>query len=541
MAFKENKYKKSDYENDWAKDIKGEPIHINNAKSGLQGYYCLGCDQEMQGYKYKNPKYQSFFRHHAHNVDKDKTECVRASRVYRERLAEQILHLLKEIKVPTVYKYPPKGVEGIPMFLQESKTIKAFTVKAQLSFYEDEEGSILWGKNPEIEDRYLLIRPDITFFNEKKNPILFIEFVITHKLDSDKKLKLQRIGIDTVQIIIPKVPEEEIRKALKSVTKYKWVYNELEANTEYISVSKGNTEGVPSINEEQRKLFEESYSCRATQINNLVRIINKCLRSESYRRVERLFESELSRVAQNRQRDKQRLGKLEESNREEALARNRESHRKKKDEYEDLEKRYNDKNQELQQATETYDSDQRIRESIGYYIEQEEATIKRIEQETNEFDKQIGFEESRIGEGVWGEFSGETELTESRIEEIRIENDNIEGKIQTAVNSQIKATERSIGNIRIQQERIESEIWEEFRTNIEFEKSEIQRIKREEKEIEKTVRDELHRQLNDSPSELSSRVKNILEAERMGNDFKDDKRKEASYKRARKFFNKGTW
>ena len=541
MAFKENEYKKSDYENDWAKDIKGEPIHIDNAKSGLQGYYCLGCGQEMQGYKYKNPKYQSFFRHHAHNVDKDKTECVRASRVYRERLAEQILHLLKDIKVPTVYKYPPKGVESIPMFLQESKTIKAFTVKSQLSFYEDEEGTILWGKNPEIEDRYLLIRPDITFFDEKKNPILFIEFVITHKLDSDKKLKLQRIGIDTVQIIIPKVPEEEIRKALKSVKKYKWVYNELEANTEYISVSKGNTEGIPSINEEQRKLFEESYSCRATQISRLVRDIKRCLRSEPYRRVERLFESELSRVAQNRQRDQQRLGKLEESNREEALTRNRESHGKIKSKYGDLEKRYNDKNQELQQATEAYDSDQRIRESIEYYIEQEEATIKRIEQETNEFDKRIESEESKMGERVWDEFSGETELTESRIEEIRIKNNNIEEKIRTVVNSQIEATERSIGDIRIQQERVKSTIWEEFRTNIEFEKSEIQRIEREEKGIEKTVREQFHRDLKEHPSKLPERIRIILETQRVGDNFKIAKCEEDSYKRAKKLFEQKSW
>ncbi|MFK5982730.1 MAG: hypothetical protein QM499_07445 [Flavobacteriaceae bacterium] len=541
MAFEENKFKKSDYDNDWAKDVKGEPIHIDNAKSGLQGYYCLGCDKEMQGVKFKNPNHQSFFRHHAHNVDKDKIECVVASKNFRERIASSILNRLKYVKVPTLYKYPPKGTEGFPIFLQKSKIISAAKVMSELSFYEDEEGNIKWGKNPNIEDRYLLVRPDVTFFDSVDNPILFIEFVITHKITDDKKVKLSRLGIDTVQIIIPKVPEAEIEKAIKSVRKYKWIYNELEANTKYIPVSKGNTEGLPPIDEEQRKLFEESYSCRAAKINNLVRDINKCLRSESYRRVERLFESELSRVTKNRQRNQQGLEELEESNREEALTRNRKSHQKVKDKYEDLEKRYNNKNQDLQQATEAYDSDQRIRESIEYYIEQEKATIERIEQETNEFDKRIEFEESKMGERVWDEFSRETELVEKRIEEIRSEDKGIEDKIRTSINSKIKATERSIGDIRIQQEQIESTIWEEFRTNIEFEKSEIQRIEREEKGIKKTVRDELHRKLNDSPSELSRRVKNILEAERMGNDFKNDKRKEASYKRTRKFFNKGTW
>lgn len=324
MAFDNKKINRTDYENDWALDIESNYIHIDNAKSGAKGYYCLGCGKEMQGVKRTNPNFQSYFRHHAKNIDQEKVECVVASRKYRERIAESILNRLKFVKVPTLYKYPPKGVEGIPMLLQNSKTITASYTKAQEWFYEDADGTIKWGKNPEVDERYLLIRPDVTLFDSKNNPILFVEFVITHKLDNEKLVKLSRIGIDTLQIIIPKVPEDQIEQVLKSSRKYKWEYNELEANTTYISIPQGNTEGISPIDEEQRRLFEESVSCRSAKINNLVRDINKRLRSESYKRTERLFEFELSRVAKNRARNQQRLGELEGKYRAEALGRNRE-------------------------------------------------------------------------------------------------------------------------------------------------------------------------------------------------------------------------
>lgn len=415
MAFEEKEHKKSEYQNDWAKDIKDEPIHINSANSGANGYYCLGCDKEMQAVKFKNQSYQSYFRHHAKNIDKEKTECVIASKIFRERLAAFILNRVKFIKAPPVYKYPPLKEEGLPMFLKDRETIIANSVVSELTFYEDEQGNILHGKNPKVEDRYLLVRPDVTFFDAKNNPILFIEFVITHRLTEEKKVKLSRLGINTVQVIIPKVPEEEIEKALKSSRKFKWIYNELEANTEYISVPEGNSEGVPSIDEIQRKLFEESYSCRAAKINNLVRNINKCIRSESYRRTERLFESELSRIAKNRKRAEQRLGELEEQYREEALSRNRGIHNEIKEEYADLEKRYNNKNLELQQVTEEYYSDQRVRESIQHQISREETFIRNIKKETEKFGQKVENDERRIGEEIRNELSGETERIDADI------------------------------------------------------------------------------------------------------------------------------
>ena len=592
MGNEEKEYNKSDYHNDWALDIKANPIHIVNAKSGAQGYYCLGCDKEMQGVKFINPNYQSYFRHHVKNIDQEKVKCVVASKVYRERLAETILSRLKFVKVPALYKYPPKDTEGVPMFLQKSKIITASYVKAQEWFYEDESGKIQNGKNPDVEDRFLLIRPDVTFFDEKKIPILFIEFVITHKFSIEKKLKLSRLGINTVQIIIPKVPEEEIEKALKSSQKYKWVYNELEANSTYISVSKGNPEGISSIDEEQRRLFEESFQCRSAQINKLVLNINNCLRSESYKGVRRLFESELSRVAQNRKSTQQRLGVLEEQYRGEAFSRNRSvedrirtdkmefqqnfkseekelrsniekaeqrlgemeesnrriAHNRNRGEEEevdseqsDLERRYLIKDRSIEQGFDDNYRSQNIGISIKRKIEGEERIIKGYREEKNSIIERFESEEYVVTEELHNEFSSKIEFEESEISRIEQEERNLDEKVRADINFKIDVVERDIYRLREQQERVVVKARGEFRAENEFEDSEIIRIEREQKNIERTVRDEFYREIKDSSSKLPRAIKTILDAKRLGDTYAKTERKEASYQRARELFNKGTW
>ena len=73
--------KDNEYQNDWAKDIKSNYIHISEAESGLKGYYCLGCDKELIAAK--GDRQAHHFRHYAKNIDKEKIECVVASRNYR--------------------------------------------------------------------------------------------------------------------------------------------------------------------------------------------------------------------------------------------------------------------------------------------------------------------------------------------------------------------------------------------------------------------------------------------------------------------------
>ena len=302
--------KEKDYQNDWAfNEDFTKHIHISEAISGLNGYYCLGCKKEMQAAK-GNVK-AHYFRHHAKNVDNSKIECVVASKNYRELIAKDILHRLKQLKLPTVYKLPPIGVNGLPNVLKHSETIIAHSVKSELSFYEDEDCQIKYGKNPNIDNRYLLIRPDITFFNSKQEPILLVEFVVDHRIDIEKRNKLKRLGINTVQIIIPKKPEAEIEKALKSKSKIKWVYNEIEANTKYVFVPETSNNGIWSIDDEQRRIFEEDYKCRANQIKYLIRTVKRALESQSYKRAEQHFDQEISRVESATKTERQGLVDME--------------------------------------------------------------------------------------------------------------------------------------------------------------------------------------------------------------------------------------
>jgi len=506
--------------NDWAKDIKGQYIHIDNAESGAKGYYCLGCGKEMQGVKSKMPNRQSYFRHHVRNVDNNAKECVRSNREYRERLAEQILHRLKELKVPPVYKYSPNKVDGIPNLLQEKQIIKAHKVRSQLSFYEDANGEIKYGKNLDIKDRYLLIRPDITFFDENDLPILFVEFVITHKVKDDKKIKLKRLGIDTVQIIIPKSPEDEIEKTLKSVRKVKWIHNELEANANYIPTPERNSEGILSIDEEQRKLFEESYSCRAAQIGNLIRSIRRCLASQRYRGIKQSFESEISRIEKSANENRQRLDSLERKNEREVYSEvefrfieieeefkkleiEEENFRKK---HTNLEDRYHTKYNELRFEEEELSKHIREHANLGEAGDRIREKFRLEESRENEF---FTSERRRIEEG-----KEEMGLTPERIDSFRKDQEELRGTREDIT--------RQIEEFETYAEQEERELEAEFEA---IGNETIKRISQEDG--------------GDNP-ELSKRITTILELRGFLSSYEEKRRTYKRYKAGLEFARRRT-
>lgn len=390
--------------------------------SGRKGYFCMGCTKEMQAIK--GPIKKHHFRHHVNNLDHSKTECVHASRVYREKLAYNYFMRVKQIKVAAVYKFPPKGEEGNANLLEDAKTIVAHRVERELTFYENEEGEINWGKNPEIEERYLLIRPDAVFFDEDDKLILFLEFVVTHKPDTDKLNKLQRLGINTVQIIVPKLAEPELEKSISQASKVKWTYNENESNTEYIHISNGSREGVPFIDEDQRKLFEESFKCRSAQIGNLIRSIKRCLGLQSYQRAERLFEQEISRIENATREHQSRLDEIQARIESEisaelgdrilAIGQQREKFQSDKA---DLEKRYLTKREKLTREQENLDREVQYR----YGIRESESSIRdrfrTVEERLgNDFEREL----STIGRDIKREISAFNNYKRS---EERIRND----------------------------------------------------------------------------------------------------------------------
>ena len=515
MALEEKTYD-VESNNEWAKNVKGQHLYIDNAISGRKGYFCIGCDKEMDAVKKKkNPNHRSYFRHVPVDITKDETPCTFSNRQYRELLATDILQRLKTIKVPSVYKYPPKGEEGAPMLLEKAKFITAHKVKSQLTFYEDEEGAVKFGKNPEVENRYLLIRPDVVFFDANNKPILLIELVITHKVNAEKKVKLRRLGIDTISIIVPKSSEQEIEDNFKSTQRVKWEYNESEANTNYIRVSSGTSEGILEFDEHQKRLFEEDINCRKTRLNNTLRTIKKCLLSKSYKRAEYLFESEISRIERATKQAEQELQDLERRYDAEVFT-------EVKGEYESLE--FRDKNfrkEETKFQREIEDLENRYHNKIRGIEEEQRAIIELTEEE---------IEDHRTEEGIRADFEEEQHVIEQEF---------------------IERTDRVILNIRRENKNLEllkretSMLTDEFRGLEEQEQTdfeaEIKRLESEERNLDQTVREELHRDIKRNPKKFPKGIRNILEAERMGHDFENAKREEKNYKRARELFNKRTW
>ncbi len=562
----------NDFQNDWAynDDFTAE-IHISEAKSGLNGYYCLGCKKEMQAVK--GLKRVHYYRHDAKNVDKDNTECVVASRKYRERIARDILQRLKELKVPEVLKFPPIGEEGLPMLLKPAETIRANKVKSELTFYEDANCQINFGQNPEVDDRFLLIRPDITFFNEKEEPILLIEFVLYHKIDIEKKLKLKRLGLNTVQIIIPKKPGDEIEKALKSRTKVKWVYNEIEANTKYIFVSEATNSGVWSIDDDQRNIFEENYKCRASQIKYLIRTVKRALESQSYKRAKQHFESEISRVERATEAERKGLadmeGRIDKEVREQFTDRTFDAETqgghlkyredKFREEFTDLDERYQSKKEELRNKLEGVNRDkeselenggteesirekfrgtsQELREEFEY----EEKSINRIIESSIESKNTLSGESEELPEYFGRLESEEQDSLRERRNKIKEWFEMLNRNEEDSISANIEIEERSVRELRDKERSISEEFGKLEEQEQESFREEEARLDREERQYETSIRGEIIKELGQSTVQFPKRVKFILEAERVGRDFENAQRQEQHYKRAREFFNKGTW
>jgi hypothetical protein len=280
----------------WARDIDDNPVHISKARSGKQGYFCGGCKREMVAVvNFKNVAHQPYFRHDVVLVLGEK-RCTFSEESYRHKVAKEILQRLGEIKVPPVYCFPSNKNLGSPNLIHPERMIRANAIQVETCFYEDETGALRFGPQSQAQERKLLIRPDVIFFDKQNKPVLFIELVATHGIDQEKHLKLRRLAIDTVQVKIPTGSLEEIEHCFKVTERTKWEYNYEQENTRYIRISRSSSEAIQSADEIQGRLFEETFSCRTAEITNLVHAIGKCLVSEPYKRIEQEFREEISGV-----------------------------------------------------------------------------------------------------------------------------------------------------------------------------------------------------------------------------------------------------
>lgn len=461
--------------NVYAHDIKNQIKHISEVESGRKGYYCMGCKREMQAKK------GSVNIHHFAHDPTDiirKGKCTFSDETHRHRLAKDILQRIRQIKVPSLFKLPPHGIDGKPNLIRSSWMINAHHVEIELQFYEDENGLVKHrrGINFEMNENniQLLIQPDVTFFDESNKPILLIEIVATHKINNEKTLKIRRLGIDTVEITIPKNSPNEIEESFSKTDRTQWIYNYEQQQTNYVRIPEGDNEGVSPIDEFQRKLLEsiESYSCRASEINNLVRAIGKCVDSEQYRGVKQSVTGEIQRVENNTATSTGQLlrlqSKIENELRNEfgletervrytfksnadRIDEGQERFEEEKEEFErnytNLEERYRRKDDEIRDSQRNYESEfqgeiERIENYLGELGTSGttlEERIRRIESEENDFKRDI--------ETLSRQFEYNTEFAEGEIRAIEIRRSAISTKyfnIEKEIISEFESNESTV-------------------------------------------------------------------------------------------------
>ncbi len=502
-------------QNEYAKNIKGETIYIVNAESGAKGYFCIGCNSEMQAVKSKIKGRKLYFRHHCTDVKKNQRKCTFSNQDYRHSQAISILNRIRVIKVPALYKYPPINSDGNVIKIQDSKLIEAAYTKSELTFYETDYGDVKFGKNPGIDNRNLLIRPDVTFFNEKNEPILLIEIVVTHKIDFDKLAKIKRLGIDTIEVTIPKDSLENIEKSFSLGQKIKWIHNNEQERTEYIYSSIKNAKGFLQIDEHQRKLFEESYECRKSQIKELTRSITMCLESEQYRKIEREFRQEIQRVEDNTRRAEKDLNDYKNRIREGV----EQSFKTRRDE---LKTKRHELDREEEESDRKHQDEER--ELEGYYKENEEA----IKGQDRELEKRY-FKRRR---GIKEEYEEVREAVEEieYFESIETKYKDEGERVRSRINQNI---------------RIRKDLPERFK---QLNERECRKFKREERKLEiefEGIREQTIRQIKNKniggSTELSSKLKTIFNTRGILDDWDEKQSNFERYKKAYECFRDGTY
>ncbi|MCB0630253.1 MAG: hypothetical protein KDD15_10990 [Lewinella sp.] len=426
--------KTKEYQNVYALNTKDKIVYIGwkSVESGKKGYYCLGCDAPMIAKKGEERK-----QHFAHAPDDVSLErkCTYSDETYRHKLAKDILQRLKSIKVPTLYKYPPSGVDGSPNKIRSSWFIEAFTVKNERQFYEDENGNIRYGQDIDFESekgKHLLIQPDVAFFDKEGLPILLIELVATNDITPEKLAKIKRLGIDTVRVSIPKDSPEAIEECFSHTNRTKWIFNNEREKKQYIPNPARNGEGVLPIDKLQRKLLkaEESYECRKAQLGNLIRGIGKIIQSSEFSSARGKIVAELARTEGNTERVKgefealrsesndriRRRFSVEESALESRIRELREKEKRIRERRSSLESRYHRKRRELETAERNYQPEcQAEIERLELYL----AAMGTDPTTAGEKMESIAREESQLEEYYRNEEQRIREYTEKEMELLR--------------------------------------------------------------------------------------------------------------------------
>lgn len=279
----------------------GEIISINDAKSGFNGYYCIGCNAIMMAKKGEIKDHH--FAHHANEKEKHLEKCLYGDETIIHKLAKDILQISKKIKVGSMYLDIPKEFGGGKSLLQKDRYIEAASVLIEASIYENEFGEVVVGKN--IDDKkYLSIKPDITFLDSDNKPILLIEIYKTHKIDAEKEAKIRRLGIDTVEIRIPHISDKQELNDIFHISKHThWIYNYEKATTIYNANTHQPIQRDSAIIDNETEFsYEETFDCRSFRIKEAIRGLRNFIQGSQFRETETNLRNEIDRVESNTKR-----------------------------------------------------------------------------------------------------------------------------------------------------------------------------------------------------------------------------------------------
>ncbi|MCR4716705.1 MAG: hypothetical protein K5656_05950 [Lachnospiraceae bacterium] len=170
----------------------GDMVSIEDVKNGLKcECLCPSCGSQLIARK--GEKNIWHFAHHG------ESDCNSGSESALHLMAKNILLENKEVFIPAIY-YSDLG-----------KVCKYTDVELESHKYEG-------------------VIPDVLMTNKDSSTVLFVEIYVSHAVDDDKRKKLERLNIPTIEIdlrdMIEDYTEESVAKTIITGDRTKWIWNE---------------------------------------------------------------------------------------------------------------------------------------------------------------------------------------------------------------------------------------------------------------------------------------------------------------------------
>jgi gas vesicle protein len=263
----------------------GQEISVAEATSGANGYFCLGCGYELMARK--GEVNTPHFAHVPTGTDAERS-CDYSSETYRHELAKKLLQRLMQVRVPAVYAARPVGYRGRLPQLAEARDVMATRVLDERNVYVDEHGEVCFAKRYRNEPfdeqqgrRLLLGRPDIVFLDKQGAPLLLIEIYATHKVSEEKLTRLRLLGVDAIEIFIPRHCDPAAIEHLFSTTTHThWLYNGQQANAGPLAPDShllASGSAAAADLEDRLSGRTETLKCRRSRVSHAIQAVRSCL------------------------------------------------------------------------------------------------------------------------------------------------------------------------------------------------------------------------------------------------------------------------